>query len=32
MDIVRAMRKRTITISDGVITADIEEGGAIYEI
>ena len=32
MDIVRAMRKRTITISDGRITADIEEGGAIYEI
>lgn len=32
MDIVRAMRKRTITISDGCITADIEEGGSIYEI
>ncbi len=32
MDIVRAMRKRTITISDGKITADVEEGGSVYEI
>ena len=32
MDIVRAMRKRTITITDGEIVADVEEGGFIYEI
>lgn len=32
MDIVRAMRKRTITISDGEISGDVEEGGSIYEI
>ncbi len=32
MEIVRAMRKRTITIRDGVITHDVEEGGTVYEI
>lgn len=32
MEIVRAMRKRTILIHDGVIVNDIEEGGAVYEI
>ena len=32
MDIVRAMRKRTIVISDGKITADVEEGGIVYEV
>ena len=32
MEIVRAMRKRTITIRDGVITHDVEEGGIEYEI
>lgn len=32
MDIVRAMRKRTITISDGKVSADVEEGGSVYEI
>ena len=32
MDIVRSMHKRTISIQDGVMTHDIEEGGNIYEI
>ena len=32
MEIVRAMRKRTIVIRDGVVTDDVEEGGTIYEI
>ena len=32
MDIVRAMRKRTITISEGKVSADVEEGGSVYEI
>lgn len=32
MDIVRAMRKRTIAISDGSILYDVEEGGNIHEI
>lgn len=32
MDIVRAMRKRTIVIRDGKITADVEEGGIVYEV
>ena len=32
MDIVRSMRKRTISIQDGVMTHDVEEGGNIYEI
>ncbi len=32
MEIVRAMRKRTITIRDGIITHDVEEGGSVYEI
>ena len=32
MDIVRAMRKRTIVIRDGKITADVEEGGVVYEV
>lgn len=31
MDIVRAMRKRTITIHDGQIEKDIDEGGVTYE-
>lgn len=32
LEIVRAMRKRTITIHEGKITSDVEEGGNIYEI
>lgn len=32
MEIVRTMRKRTITIRDGILTHDVEEGGNIYEI
>ncbi|MBD5158166.1 MAG: cell division ATP-binding protein FtsE [Butyrivibrio sp.] len=32
LDIVRAMRKRTIAISDGSILYDVEEGGNIHEI
>lgn len=32
MEIVRAMRKRTIAISEGCISYDIEEGGSIYEV
>ena len=32
MEIVRAMRKRTIVIRDGKITADVEEGGIVYEV
>ncbi len=32
MEIVRAMRKRTIAISEGSVAYDIEEGGNIYEV
>ncbi len=32
MEIVRAMSKRTITIKDGRVTHDIQEGGKVYEI
>ena len=32
MDIVRAMRRRTITIDNGEVVSDVEEGGVIYEI
>lgn len=32
MEIVRAMRKRTISIQNGNIVKDIEEGGNMYEI
>lgn len=32
MEIVRAMRKRTITIKDGRVTQDVQEGGNVYEI
>ena len=32
MEIVRAMRKRTISIKNGNIEKDIEEGGNMYEI
>ena len=32
MDIVRAMRRRTITIDNGEVVSDVEEGGMIYEI
>lgn len=32
MEIVRAMRKRTIAISEGEVAYDIEEGGIIYEV
>lgn len=32
MEIVRAMRKRTIAISNGSVEYDIEEGGNIYEV
>ena len=32
LEIVRAMRKRTISIEDGQIVRDIEEGGNFYEI
>lgn len=32
MEIVRAMRKRTIAISNGSVAYDIEEGGNIYEV
>ena len=32
LEIVRAMRKRTISIENGRIVRDIEEGGNFYEI
>ena len=32
MEIVRAMRRRTITIDNGEVISDVEEGGMIYEI
>ena len=32
MDIVRAMRKRTIVIREGRITDDVAEGGIVYEV
>lgn len=32
LEIVRAMRKRTITIENGHLVHDIEEGGNFYEI
>ncbi len=32
MEIVRAMRKRTVAILDGSIAYDIEEGGSVHEV
>lgn len=32
MEVVRAMRKRTITIRDGKVVSDVQEGGTVYEI
>lgn len=32
MELVRAMRKRTIVIQDGQVAKDIEKGGSMYEI
>ncbi|MCM1309211.1 MAG: cell division ATP-binding protein FtsE [Butyrivibrio sp.] len=32
MEIVRAMRKRTIAIAEGSVKYDIEEGGSVYEV
>lgn len=32
LEMVRAMRKRTIVIKDGKVASDIEKGGSMYEI
>lgn len=32
LEMVRAMRKRTIVIQDGKVASDIEKGGSMYEI